>query len=642
MLWRYGYNIASRHKKARNNLQGLTQLDNYIPLSHSGTMLRRTDAIVSRRLISRGNFYRLHTGRPNTLLTTTSMPEYFMVSHSFAGSMGPMRYNARAASTEAIPAGNEGSPDDPSHWSHNFFHFTAGRWLQPDERLEAARHYRHFDPEALASAISEALAEDTAEARKAPSLNGVWKFEETDHARGFFCTLEDGRKFTVHIQIPHYDDPLQQIGNPYPHYNATVSSIVKSEVATMEYARTVLGLPVPRVVAWCADASSTPVQAEYIITEAPSGVRLCDVWDDLSLNLRVAVVEQLSKLETKLLRPLEGGYGSIFFREDVDPSMAIDFSTDGRKEERFVLGPSVEQRYRYRERQELDTDRGPWRDALSWIRAMSNVEHRWIEKFAPLDPEESLFGPPASFRVPSENLKYLELFHEVAPYFVPPESHFLRPTLNHATLSNKVVYISQEALDQGEIVISSIVDWKHHVVQPLYAAARIPTSLNYFPAPGDQHDDPASNLPKLYEITSLQNNPEYYEALTNEERLRPVTLLRLFTEPINWGFLYLRMLLAELYSEWETRTGEPKELCPIQFTEEEMKRLSTDIDLNAITTEVDLRAYIGVTFGGFVDAGGYEQAKQKSQQLLDMYLAALEDEGDKERARRLWPYRPPQ
>ncbi|KAK3216472.1 hypothetical protein GRF29_8g3379801 [Pseudopithomyces chartarum] len=55
-----------------------------------------------------------------------------------------------------------------------------------------------------------------------------------------------------------------------------------SEVATMEFARTVLDLPVPQVLAWSA-TDQNPVQAEYIIMEGARGSQLHEVWEDLSI-----------------------------------------------------------------------------------------------------------------------------------------------------------------------------------------------------------------------------------------------------------------------------------------------------------------------------------------------------------------------
>ncbi|KAF1837684.1 hypothetical protein BDW02DRAFT_576964 [Decorospora gaudefroyi] len=52
-------------------------------------------------------------------------------------------------------------------------------------------------------------------------------------------------------------------------------------MASMEFARPILNMPVPRVLAWSA-TDQNPVQAEYITMEEASGSQLHEVWQDLS------------------------------------------------------------------------------------------------------------------------------------------------------------------------------------------------------------------------------------------------------------------------------------------------------------------------------------------------------------------------
>jgi hypothetical protein len=47
-----------------------------------------------------------------------------------------------------------------------------------------------------------------------------------------------------------------------------------SEVATIDWLRTLTTTPVPKVLAWCSRAETTPVKAEYIIMEKACGVPL--------------------------------------------------------------------------------------------------------------------------------------------------------------------------------------------------------------------------------------------------------------------------------------------------------------------------------------------------------------------------------
>lgn len=69
-----------------------------------------------------------------------------------------------------------------------------------------------------------------------------------------------------------------------------------SEVATMEFARTVLDLPAPQVLAWSA-TDQNPVQAEYIIMEGARGSQLHEVWEDLSICKKADIVREFVELE---------------------------------------------------------------------------------------------------------------------------------------------------------------------------------------------------------------------------------------------------------------------------------------------------------------------------------------------------------
>jgi hypothetical protein len=68
----------------------------------------------------------------------------------------------------------------------------------------------------------------------------------------------------------------------------------------MEFARTVLNIPVPQVLAWSA-TDQNPVQAEYIIMEEARGSRLHEVWQDLPLRKKSDIIREFVEIEKKLL-----------------------------------------------------------------------------------------------------------------------------------------------------------------------------------------------------------------------------------------------------------------------------------------------------------------------------------------------------
>ena len=243
---------------------------------------------------------------------------------------------------------------------HKLFNFTVARWISRDEPLQLARHYRKFDVNALKSVLED-VARRSSTTGDRPRVVKMRKTFEGDNHRILNVSFDCVQDLVVRIPLAHYDDPLhiQRHGLTHPQYSPRIDHSIKSEVSTMEYARSVLGVPAPRVLAWCSDASATPVQSEYIIMERAPGVPLADVWDEMSTEMKLSFVRRLWDLEEKFIKGIDGGYGSIYFREDLDPAVAKDFATDGDPEDRFVLGPCTVPCFWRGVRETLDVNRGP-------------------------------------------------------------------------------------------------------------------------------------------------------------------------------------------------------------------------------------------------------------------------------------------
>jgi predicted Ser/Thr protein kinase len=158
----------------------------------------------------------------------------------------------------------------------SLFSYTSGRWLWNEaERLKA--RYRRFDVPKLQQAACQATG-----TRQCMSLR---KIGEGNYNKAFRLEMEDGQKVIAKI----------------PHPNAGPKALTNaSEVATMEFARTVLGLPVPKVLAWSADYQND-VGAEYIIMEEANGTRLHEIWEDLELTAKRDIILEIVEVEKKLL-----------------------------------------------------------------------------------------------------------------------------------------------------------------------------------------------------------------------------------------------------------------------------------------------------------------------------------------------------
>ena len=93
--------------------------------------------------------------------------------------------------------------------------------------------------------------------------------------------------------------------------------ITASEVATLEFLRAELDLPVPKVLAW-SDSDDNTVGCEYIILEEAAGRDLKSTWSALSVKQRIVVVDQIIAVQERLLEASKNfqGYGSLYFTED--------------------------------------------------------------------------------------------------------------------------------------------------------------------------------------------------------------------------------------------------------------------------------------------------------------------------------------
>jgi hypothetical protein len=156
------------------------------------------------------------------------------------------------------------------------FCYTSGRWLWNEKEQLKAR-FRQFHVPGLQQAACLAVG-----AEECVSLE---KIGEGNYNKAYRLVMGDGQKLIA--KIPH--------PNAGPRVLTTAS-----EVATMEFARTVLNLPVPKVLAWSA-TDENPVQAEYIIMEEAQGSQLHEVWQDLPLRAKIGIIKEIVEVERKLL-----------------------------------------------------------------------------------------------------------------------------------------------------------------------------------------------------------------------------------------------------------------------------------------------------------------------------------------------------
>jgi len=71
-------------------------------------------------------------------------------------------------------------------------------------------------------------------------------------------------------------------------------------------------------LAWCSQAHENPVGAEYIIMEEVPGIELEQVWLDMSIQNRFAVVKSIAGFQKAWSSVSFMKYGSLHFSRDLE------------------------------------------------------------------------------------------------------------------------------------------------------------------------------------------------------------------------------------------------------------------------------------------------------------------------------------
>ncbi|OJJ46851.1 hypothetical protein ASPZODRAFT_1837809 [Penicilliopsis zonata CBS 506.65] len=136
----------------------------------------------------------------------------------------------------------------------DFYRYTTNRWLSNDAQ-EASKRYRRFNiPELLSVAVQSSGTD-------ADRCTHMMKYQEGQYNKTFLLAFNNGSEVVAKLPNPNTGPEILTIA---------------SEVATMDFVREVIGLPIPRVLSWSCD-SSNPVGSEYIVMEKAKGTALGDV-----------------------------------------------------------------------------------------------------------------------------------------------------------------------------------------------------------------------------------------------------------------------------------------------------------------------------------------------------------------------------
>ncbi|QMW30713.1 hypothetical protein G4B84_006094, partial [Aspergillus flavus NRRL3357] len=402
---------------------------------------------------------------------------------------------------------------------------------------QLSRRYVEFNVQALQAHASRVLG---------TKCIGITKLPEGLYNKALSLEMEGGGEVLARIPNPNAGHP---------------ELVVSNEVATLDFLRNVLDIPVPKVLAWSSPSSeSNPVGAAYILMERVNGRQLSEVWATLSKKQRF-------------------GIGSLYYKDACPNSYdAVDKTQlpilKQEAASRFVIGQTTERSFCADERQEQGV-RGPWRTAEEYLTAVARREISLIQKCATHRPQDVPAAVRRTQGAINNHIELLKKFITLLPYILPT-GEATRPTLMHHDLHLDNIFV--DSADPTKI--SSIIDWQAVYTAPLFLQARFPSVFDcddpypwgaVQPELPDDFDNLSPmekelarkahdrlRLKKFYELASRKFNPLLMKAMdAMQDDDDPTSyIFYLVGQSSSDGLVPLRELLVQIYEKEGRRQGE--------------------------------------------------------------------------------------
>ncbi|KAF7297640.1 Phosphotransferase enzyme family-domain-containing protein [Mycena kentingensis (nom. inval.)] len=243
---------------------------------------------------------------------------------------------------------------------------------------------------------------------------------------------------------------LMRVSLPvYPHYKT------RGEVATLGWVREHTQIPVPKVLASQdnrinAGASEDELDFEWMLMERMPGQPLYKVWRNLSMQQKVALVEQLAGFQAQLHANSQLGFSGIgTLQPGATPSPGRVVSHE------FFMGDHVQ----------YDVPRGPFRSSRDWMH--SQLQILILAQSAARDRAEDDDDREEA----EEMLECAEKLLGILPKVFPEEASE-RTVIWHDDLDTQNILVD----DEGRI--TGIIDWECVSAFPLWMATRLPAFLD--------------------------------------------------------------------------------------------------------------------------------------------------------------------
>ncbi|KAK2731963.1 hypothetical protein FQN57_003059 [Myotisia sp. PD_48] len=528
---------------------------------------------------------------------------------------------------------------------NELFEYTRGRFLLGNEKEQRAKRRVHFDLQQLASTAANSIG--------AKECINIAKCPDGLYNKAFILTMDTGKQVIAKIPNP-------TVGIPF--YTTA------SEVATMDFARSVLETPVPKVYAWNATINSNPVGAEFIIMEKIPGVLFSTVWRDLEPKQKLTVFAQVARYMRRWSDVRFNKIGGLYYAKDLDVSLSSNGSLymDGENpviNPRFTIGPSTNREWSDEGRQHLQCDRGPWSSVMAYRNAIGNRETAAVQTLHHVPKQLVMLFGPQPFYQPAIERKFeaLRLYSNILDLLIPTKDPTLMTShLWHNDLHHENIFIDPETLQ-----IQGIIDWQSIQIAPLTDHCLEPSFLDYYgPEIGDNLERPTmpneiKHLKGEERTVALDQyvdravmiawrrlvrdkSPSQYRAIKFQDTAAG-HILHVIRRIFEADELYFFALLLDLRDE-RAMDGNPQSQFPLEFSK--LDEVAFDADVTRAELGVAAIRTIQQRLGnlwpekGIADNDHYDKIKLMLQKMKAELIAqhAVHPGWDNRIFDRFWPF----
>ncbi|KAH6678552.1 hypothetical protein B0J14DRAFT_625117 [Halenospora varia] len=459
------------------------------------------------------------------------------------------------------------------------------------------------------------LARIAAEAIGSSICVSVEKYPDGMYNKAMLLTMEDGTQVVAKVPNPNAGKP---------HFTTA------SEVATMDFARNVLGTPVPKVFAWSSKAEENP-----------------KAWTSISF----------------------GAYGGLYYAKDLAaPATNEPLYTDANGidviDPKFAIGPSTGRELIDNGRSDVEFDRGPWPTVKDYHVAIGLREMAAVKQLPQLPKSPITLCGPGTYRPTREKkLKALDYYLRLIPFLIPSDQSISSSHLWHGDLHVANIFVNPSK--PTEIV--GLIDWQSTELAPLYHHARQPQNIDYDGPqmvglerpklrPDVEELDPEERrevkilylkqtLLSLYNTMTHLQNPRLFAALEFQQTTSHLLLLLARNLLIDGEASYLSQV-AEMEATWESLPGAKGSPYPFSFSDAERKEMEADNEgvIRGMEAMRAIKDGAGELFPeqGLVRPELYQESLDALDALAQIKEQVIEefakDEGDKETWRKEWPF----